>query len=53
MWPIWCVLKYGIAKWNSVLREVLVRYEMREMVRNDGPTWNVVWFRIMPEMAFV
>ena len=25
MWPVWCDLKpYGIAKWNSVLREVLV-----------------------------
>ena len=51
MWQIWCDLKYGIAKWNSVPREVLVRYEMCDMVRNDV-TWNVVWFGIMPEMAF-
>ena len=41
------VLQSGI-----VFREVLVRYEMCEMVRNDGVTWNVVWFGIMPEMAF-
>ena len=48
MWPMWCDLKYGIAKWNSVLRlEVLVWYEMCEVVRN-GATWNVVWFGIMP-----
>ena len=51
MWPIWCDLKYGIAKWNSVLREMLVRYEMCDMVRNVGVTWNVVWFGIMSEMA--
>ena len=39
MWPIWCDLKYGIAKWNSLLREVLVR--------NDGVTsveCGVAWF---------
>ena len=52
MWPIQCDLKYGIAKWNSVLREVLEQYEMWDMVRNDGLTWNVVWFGIMSEMVF-
>ena len=37
---------------GSVLREVLVRYEMLcDMVRNNGSTWNVV-FGIMSEMAF-
>ena len=52
MWPVWCDLKpYGIAKWNSVLREVLVRYELCDMVRTDGVMWNVVWFEIMSEMA--
>ena len=39
-------LKYGIAKWNSVLQEVLVQHEMCDMVRN-GVTWNVpVWLRM-------
>ena len=38
---------------GSVLREVLVRYEMLcDMVRNNGSTWNVVLFGIMSEMAF-
>ena len=32
--------------------EVLVRYEMCVMVRNDGLTWNVVWFGIMSETVF-
>ena len=42
----------NIAIWNCRETEVLVRYEMCEMVRN-GVTWNVVWFGIMPdEMAF-
>ena len=31
-------LKYSIAKWNSVLREVLVRYETSDIGRNDGVT---------------
>ena len=43
----------GIAKWNSVLREVLVWYIMCDMVRNDGVTWYVVWFGIMSEMVSV
>ena len=47
MWLIWRDLKYGSAKWNSVLREVLVRYEMCDMVRNDGVMWTVTWFGIM------
>ena len=51
MWQIRCDLKCGIAKWNSV-REVQVRYEMCEMVRNDGVTWTVVWYGIMSETAF-
>ena len=55
VWGIKCGrysdLKYGIAKWNSVLREVLVWYEMCYMVRNDGLTWNVVWFGIKSEMV--
>ena len=51
MWPIWCDLKYGIAKWNSVLQEVLVRHEMCDMVKNDGVTWTGVWLR-MSEMGF-
>ena len=33
MWPIWCDFS-NMVKWNSVPREVLVRYEMCEMVRN-------------------
>ena len=41
-----CDLRYGMQSGD----EVLVRYEMCEMVRN-GVTWNVVWFGIMPEMA--
>ena len=49
---IWCDLKYGSAKWNSVLREVLVRYEMCDTVRNDGVVWTVMWFG-MSEMVFV
>ena len=43
--------KHGTVKWNSVPREVLVRYEMGKMVRN-GVTRNVVWYGIIPEMAF-
>ena len=37
------VLQTGIA---CVLREVLVWYEMCDMVRNGGVTWNVVWFSV-------
>ena len=48
MWPIWCDFDTVL---QSGLREVRVGYEMCEMVRN-GATWNVVWFGIMPEMAF-
>ena len=44
-------LKYGIAKWNSVLQEVLVRHEMCDMVKNGGVTWTGVWLR-MSEMGF-
>ena len=50
MWPIRCYLKYGMQS-GSVLREVLVRHEMCDMVRNDGVTWTGVWLR-MSEMGF-
>ena len=43
--PIWCDLKYGTAKWNSVLRCWC------DMVRSDGVMWNVVRFG-MSEMVF-
>ena len=34
-------------------KPVLVRYEIPcDMVRNDGPTWNVVSFGIISKMAF-
>ena len=46
----WCITVVRFEIWYSgiacVLREVLVRYEICDMVRNDGVTWNVVWFGI-------
>ena len=52
MWPIWCDLKYGIAKWNSVLREVLW-YEICVMVRIGDVMWNQCGVTWMPEMVTV
>ena len=59
MWPIWCHLKYGITKWNQRIARgagQCHRYEMCDMVRNDGLTWNVarvVWTAECPsEMVF-
>ena len=46
MWPIWCNLKYGIAKWKCAATE-----RWCEIVRNDGAACNVVWFG-MSEMVF-
>ena len=43
----WCDLKYGIANWKCAARGA------GDMVRNDGVTWNVVWFGIMSEMVSV
>ena len=42
----WCDLIYGIAKWKSVLWGAGAIWNVWCGERNDGVTWNVVWFGI-------
>ena len=46
-----CDVEQGSVGCDSARGGVNLRYEMCDMARNDGLTWNVVWFG-MSEMVF-
>ena len=52
MWQIHGAIWNIVLQNGSVLREVLAWYEMCDKLRNNGATWNVVSFGMMPETVF-